>query len=85
VSLGTVPDFTYQGNGVRIDGTVPGSPAEAAGLTAGDVVLRLGNHETGSLRALSSALKEFEPGTTVTLVYLRDGTEHEVPVTLEAR
>jgi len=31
VSLGTVPDFTYEGEGVRVEGVVPESPAETAG------------------------------------------------------
>ncbi|MBS1835813.1 MAG: M20/M25/M40 family metallo-hydrolase, partial [Acidobacteria bacterium] len=40
-SLGTVPDFSYKGEGVRIDNTLPGSPAQQAGLQAGDILLQL--------------------------------------------
>ena len=43
VSLGTIPDFTYQETGVRITGTTPESPAEKAGLQAEDVIIRLGD------------------------------------------
>ena len=32
MSLGTIPDFSFAGPGVRLDGVVPGSPAEKAGL-----------------------------------------------------
>ncbi len=37
--LGTIPDFAYAGTGVRMSGSVPGSPAEAAGLKAGDIIV----------------------------------------------
>ena len=40
-SLGTIPDFAYAGPGVKVSGVVTGSPAEAAGLRAGDVVVEL--------------------------------------------
>ncbi|UCF88019.1 MAG: M20/M25/M40 family metallo-hydrolase, partial [bacterium] len=38
VSLGTIPDFAYEGEGVSLDGTVKGSPAEKAGLMECDVI-----------------------------------------------
>jgi S1-C subfamily serine protease len=41
VSLGTIPDFAYKSKGFRISGVVAGSPAEAAGLKEGDVIVRL--------------------------------------------
>ena len=41
VSLGTVPDFSFAGPGVKLEGTVPGSPAEAAGVKSGDRILAL--------------------------------------------
>jgi hypothetical protein len=85
VSLGSVPDFGFEGVGVRIEGTVPDSPAAAAGLVAGDVIVGLGDQEIASLRDLSTALKGSEPGARVTLVYLRDGDERRVEVMLVAR
>ena len=38
-SLGTVPDFAYSGEGVRISGVTPDSAAEEVGLQAGDILL----------------------------------------------
>jgi len=43
VTLGIVPDFTYNGQGVRLGGTSPDSPVERAGLRTGDVVIQAGN------------------------------------------
>ena len=83
VSLGTVPDFTWQQGGYRLDGVTPGSPAEAAGLMAGDVVLRIDDTPIEGLRDLSNALKT--PGDRVTVVYERDGREASVEVELVAR
>ena len=74
VSLGVVPDFAFAGPGVRLEGVVPGSPAEAAGLRAGDVLLAIGGTELPGLKALSAQLKALQPGKVV-LRYSRDGQE----------
>jgi membrane-associated protease RseP (regulator of RpoE activity) len=74
VSLGVVPDFVFAGPGVRLEGVVPGSPAEAAGLRAGDVLLSVGGKELPGLKALSALLKSLAPGK-VELKYLRGGKE----------
>jgi S1-C subfamily serine protease len=84
VSLGTIPDFTYT-EGCRISGVTPGSPAERAGLQAGDAILQIGETPIASLRDLSAALKARNPGDTVTVTYQRGEEKKSVPVTLEAR
>ncbi len=44
IFLGTIPDYTQEGvKGVKISGTSKDSPAEKAGLKAGDVILELNN------------------------------------------
>jgi aminopeptidase N len=73
VSLGSIPDFTYQGEGYRLDGVVPGSPAERAGLAKGDVILAIDDTPIGGLRDLSTLLKSLQPGRTIRIRYLRDG------------
>ena len=85
VSLGTVPDFSFAGPGVKLEGTVPGSPAEKAGLTKGDVVLKIGAAAVADLRGLSEALKGLKAGDTVPVVYARDGKERTVNVTVAER
>ncbi len=69
--LGTIPDMTGGGPGVRISGVTPGSPAEAAGLRAADVLMRLGPHEVPDLQAMTSALRALRPGDTVAVVVRR--------------
>lgn len=85
VRFGSVPVYSYEGEGMLISGTSPGSPAERAGLVGGDVILRLGDIEIDSVRAFAYALKVHKPGDVVQAVYRRDGREESVLVTLESR
>jgi hypothetical protein len=83
--LGTVPDFAPVDFGVRLSGVSGGSPAEAAGFQAGDVLIRLGTFEIGDLYALTEALQTLQPGDQVDAVLVRNGNELTVPVTLRQR
>jgi S1-C subfamily serine protease len=75
VSLGTIPDFTFEGEGVRLDGTVKGSPAEKAGLKEGDVIIVLGGKTVRELKDLSDILKSLKPGEVVAILVKRgEGT-----------
>lgn len=56
-------------------GVGPGSPAEAAGLRRGDVIVRLGEHPIGDLYDLTDALRAHQPGDEVEVVVRRDGEE----------
>ncbi|HFC53123.1 MAG TPA: PDZ domain-containing protein, partial [Gammaproteobacteria bacterium] len=85
VRLGTVPDFTHQGRGVRLEGVVPGSPAAAAGLREGDLILRIDGEEIPDLKGLSDLLKILEPGDRIEITYLRDGEQKRVEVELAGR
>ncbi len=85
VRLGTIPDFGYDGRGVRISGVAPGSPAEGAGLREGDVILRLGETVIPDLRAFSKALKKLRPGDSVDIVVLRDSVRKTMRAKLAER
>jgi membrane-associated protease RseP (regulator of RpoE activity) len=80
--LGIVPDFSGAEDieGVRITGAREGSPAEAAGLKAGDIMVSFDGRAVKSLRDLMYYLKDKQPGDEVIIIVLRDGVE----VTLEA-
>jgi hypothetical protein len=77
-ALGTVPDFGYAGEGVRLSGVNPGSPAEAAGLREGDVLVSLNGEGIGSLRGYADVLAKLTPGDTVEIRYLRGGEQRIV-------
>ena len=85
VSFGSIPDYAFPGPGVRVTGTMPGSPAEKAGLQASDVIVKLGDKPIASMREFSEALKAFTPGAKVTVTYQRDGQTKTAEATLVAR
>jgi len=85
VSLGTMPDFAFAGPGVRVVEVMPGSPAEAAGLRPGDVLVALDGAPLADVRGYSRALKSHQAGDTVELTVRRDGEEMTLTATLVER
>ncbi len=58
---------------IVIAGILPGTPAEAAGLNAGDVVVTLDGRLISSRRTLYEQLWTHRPGETVACTVIRDG------------
>ncbi|MDB5172675.1 MAG: putative aminopeptidase, partial [Phycisphaerales bacterium] len=87
VTLGVVPDYseTDTTKGVRITGTVPGSPAEKAGLKDGDVLVRFGKDKIDTLYDLTDSLSRAKPGDMVKLGVVRDKQTVELDATLVER
>ncbi len=68
--------------GALINAVTEGTPAEEAGLEAGDVVTAVDDDEVTSADSLIILLREHEIGETVTLTVVRDGEELSIDVTL---
>jgi S1-C subfamily serine protease len=85
VSFGVVPDFGFSGPGARASGVVPGSPAEKAGVQAGDVILRIDGRDVSSLQGFAELLRSLSPGQTVEVVVRRGADEKALTATLAAR
>ena len=83
--LGSVPDMTGNPGGVLLSGVRPGSPAEQAGIKAGDVVVRIGTHEVPDLQAMTDALRAHAPGDVVEVAVRRNGELVTMKVTLGRR
>ncbi len=84
--LGTVPDFTYQGNdGLKLSGVSAGSPCEKAGLKAGDLITQIDDVEIRSIYELNHVLQSHEPGNKITVKYLRNGENNTVNILLVER
>jgi serine protease Do len=60
----------------------PGSPAEAAGLQAGDIIVAINGEQIGPDTDLSTLILPHSPGDTITLRVLRGNSVSEVEVTL---
>jgi hypothetical protein len=69
----------------KITYVLPGSPAAAAGLTPGDVVIRLENDPIASGTELAHAIEAHPPLDVVRVGFMRQDQYNEVPVTLVAR
>ncbi|MEW5982226.1 MAG: M20/M25/M40 family metallo-hydrolase [Acidobacteriota bacterium] len=85
VSFGTVPDFAFQGPGVKVTGLVPGSPAERAGVREGDVLLAIAGRVVANLQGFSDILRTLAPGQTVDIELDRAGSPIALKVTLTER
>ncbi len=68
--------------GAYITQVLPGTSAEAAGLEIGDIIIEFDGQTITSSTDLMLGVRGKNPGESVTLVYVRDGEEHEITVTL---
>jgi len=76
-----VPDVS----GAVVEDVTPGSPADKAGIKAGDVIRTFDGQSFGSKDRLISQVASRDPGTVVTLGVLHDGKLETVAVTLGTR
>ena len=83
--LGSVPDFSPVERGVKLSGVTPGSPADKAGVRAGDIIVGMGQLEVADLQGLTDALRANKAGDTVPLRLIRDGKALTLEVTLGSR
>jgi hypothetical protein len=74
VSMGIVPDYTFSGTGVRVDGVSEGRAAQKAGLMTNDIVVQLGEHKVSSVQSYMEALAKFKKGDA-TKVKVKRGME----------
>ncbi|MEZ4797010.1 MAG: M28 family peptidase [Flavobacteriaceae bacterium] len=80
VGLGVVPDYLYDGEGMRIDGVSEDKPAIKAGLKKGDVVVKIGDSTIVDMMSYMRSLSAFEAGNKTKVKVLRDGKELEVEI-----
>jgi hypothetical protein len=85
VTFGAVPDFAFQGTGVRLSGASAGSPAQKAGLVEGDVITSVAGKSVSSLAEFSTVLRGLTAGQSVEVIYLRGGAEQKATVTVVER
>jgi membrane-associated protease RseP (regulator of RpoE activity) len=68
--------------GARVVEVAPGSPADDAGLEAGDVITKVDDTDVADAAALAAAIQTHSSGDEVTITYDRDGTSATATVTL---
>jgi putative serine protease PepD len=77
--------MTEAEGGVRIEDVRAGSPAEDAGLQAGDLVTQANGEDVASPDDLQQIVSEQDPGDELQLQVTRDGDEEDVTATLGER
>ena len=73
-----------QGNGILVAQVMEDSPAAAAGLQQGDVILELNGEKVENVGSFRNDISLTAPGTEVELLVLRDGEEITVDATIGA-
>jgi C-terminal processing protease CtpA/Prc len=81
VTLGVIPDYLFEGKGMRIDGVTEGKPAEKAGIVKGDVVVKMGDIDIVDMMSYMTGLSKFEKGNSTTVEVLREGKIVKTEVT----
>ena len=78
-------DFTGEVTGVRLAGVIPGSPAAAAGLAKGDLLVGMAGEALADLPAFTRVLRSQSPGDRITVDYLRGDEMRQAEVVLGDR
>lgn len=80
VGLGVIPDYMFDGKGMRIDGISEDKPAQKAGLQKGDIVIKLGDSTVTDMMTYMKALSAFEIGDKTEVVVDRGGEKIEAEI-----
>ncbi|HTK89585.1 MAG TPA: M28 family peptidase [Verrucomicrobiae bacterium] len=83
--LGVALDGRPDSDGLRLGAIIPGTGAAQAGLREGDIIVRMDASAIESFDDLRRFLERQKPGDVVSLLYLRDGVDDTVSVTLGTR
>ncbi|MEM8712895.1 MAG: M28 family peptidase, partial [Planctomycetota bacterium] len=85
VMFGIRPAYSDEGGGVLAESVTKGSPAEAAGLKAGDRILTWNGEEIEGAGGLGRLLRTGSDGDVIEVIVERSGKEITKKVTLKAR
>ena len=78
-------DRSDGGQGAVVTNVEQGTPAAAVGIEDGDLIVAVDGAPTDGSTGLIAAIRDLEPGDTVTLTVMRDGAERMLEVTLTDR
>lgn len=81
VTMGIMPSYTAEEEGLKIDGVSEGKPAQKAGLLAGDIIIQMGDVVVKDIQNYMDALGKYEKGQTIPVKFKRKGEVMSVDVT----
>tara|TARA_R110002124_G_scaffold162581_3_gene329671 strand:+ start:4087 stop:5364 length:1278 start_codon:yes stop_codon:yes gene_type:complete len=74
-TLGVLPDYGYEGEGMKITGVTKGRAAEQAGVKGGDIIIGLAGEKLEDIYGYMGMLNKLKKGQKTTITILRDGKE----------
>jgi aminopeptidase YwaD len=82
-SLGILPDEKYSANdGVRIDGTEAGKPAQKGGILHGDIIFQIANYPISNIQSYKGAIANFHKGDQVRIKLRRNRSLLDLTINL---
>jgi S1-C subfamily serine protease len=72
-----------EGEGALVEDIVEGSPAEKAGIRAGDIIIKVGDEGVGDTEELKEAIGDMEAGKQTPVVVWREGKQQTLYATVE--
>jgi len=81
VTMGIMPDYTFSGNGVLVDGVSDNRPAQKAGIKTGDVITHLGEFVVSDVQTYMQALNKHTKGETINVKIIRGKEEMNLKLT----
>ena len=81
VTLGVMPDYLYDGKGLKIDGVKEDRPADKAGIVKGDILIQLNGVKINTIHDYMEVISKDLKGKTINGVVHREGNELKVKIT----
>lgn len=85
VYVGTIPDYSFDGKGLRLSGVSDGGPAQKGGLREGDVIISFAGREISNIYDYTAALGGLKAKDRVEVKYIRNGTVETTTVEVRGR
>jgi Do/DeqQ family serine protease len=70
--------------GIYVEEVVQGASAHKAGITKGDIIMKIDNHPINGKSELMEAVGQKNPGDRVKVLVMRDNREIEIPLTMQS-
>jgi acetylornithine deacetylase/succinyl-diaminopimelate desuccinylase-like protein len=81
VTLGVMPSYSGNEEGLLVDGVTDGRPAQKAGIEAGDIIIQMGDLPIKDIASYMDALSKFEKHQTIPVKVKRKGEIKTLSVT----
>lgn len=80
VTLGIMPDYLYDGDGLRVDGVSKGKTASKFGVLKNDVIIKMGEIKVLNIMDYMKGLSKFEKGDTTIIEVKRQHEKIKIPI-----